>query len=299
MGATEGSGVGLGASSWAGPQAAVTDTKSSPSAYRGFMAKSIGEGLPGEGLRHHRRPSSRIVVQQLSLLPYTALVPKISAPTVEQHRIQTIDRLLEAWGQLVMRRGYADVSLADVASKAGLARTAIYGYFPDREALLFAWTDREVRRTIQALEHEVDSAPSSPAKLRVFIHMQLTEFTNRHLPPGQEVVQFLSPDTYRRFMDHIEPLEKILFGIINEGLEREEFLNIDPYLTVPLIIACIGAERLPLATKAHNVDEATDRLTTFLLRALGAAEETIPKKTAASKSKSARSRKSKTGFRPS
>jgi AcrR family transcriptional regulator len=198
-------------------------------------------------------------------------MPKISAPTLEKHRAETLERLIDAFGELVMSKGYDAVSLADVAGKAGLARTAIYNYFPDREALLFAWTDREVTRTLANLERELAAARSCAEKLRRFVHLQLVEFTARHLPPGKEVAQILGPETYRRFMDHIEPVEKILRDILEEGVESREFAPLDPADTVPLVMACIGSERVPLATRAHGVEEATERVTSFLLRALGPA----------------------------
>jgi AcrR family transcriptional regulator len=200
-----------------------------------------------------------------------SLVPKISAPTLEAHRAATMDRLLDAFGELVLEHGYAEVSLADVASRAGLARTAIYNYFPDRESLLFAWTDREVARTIAILEAEVAQAETYEEKLRIFVRQQLLDFAARHLPPGQEVMQFLNPETYGRFMRHIEPVERIARSIVLSGAKAGEFTTPgDPEDTVPMILACIGAERGPVATRAHDVDEATERVTMFLLRALGA-----------------------------
>jgi AcrR family transcriptional regulator len=216
-------------------------------------------------------------------------VPKISARTLEQHRTETLDRLLDAWAELVKSKGYTEVSLADVAGQAGLARTAIYNYFPDREALLFAWTDREVRRTLAILEREVAETDSCTEKLRIFVRMQLVDFANRHLPPGQEVVQFLRPETYGRFMEHIEPVERTLREILTEGVESGDFARHDPATTVPLVMACIGAERAPLASRAHDVEEATERVTGFLLRALGGVEAAAaaPKKPRASKPKAA------------
>jgi AcrR family transcriptional regulator len=207
-------------------------------------------------------------------------VPKISARTLEEHRAETIDRLLDAWGELVMARGYDVISLADVAAHVGLARTAIYNYFPDRESLLFKWTDREVRRTLAILERELSEAASSAEKLRVFVRLQLADFANRHLPPGQEVIQFLKPETYQRFMDHISPVERMLREIISEGVQTGEFRPVDPGATVPLVLACIGAERAPLASRAHGLDEATEQVTTFLLQALTPA--TAPRRAARS-----------------
>lgn len=207
-------------------------------------------------------------------------MPKISAPTLEAHRAATIDRLLDAFGELVLKQGYSDVSLADVAAQAGLARTAIYNYFSDRETLLFAWTDREVARTLAILEADVEAADTCAEKLRIFVHQQLLDFATRHLPPGHEVMQFLNPETYGRFMRHIEPVEAIARAIVSTGVSSGEFEHADPATTVPMIMACIGAERGPIATRAHDVEEATDRVTGFLLRALGAKRKQ-PRKPAA------------------
>lgn len=198
-------------------------------------------------------------------------MPKITAPTLQAHREETIERLLDAWGDLVMAEGYDGVSLADVAAKAGLARTAIYNYFPDKETLLFTWTDREVRRTLDAMIAKIEAAETCAEKMRVAVRLQLESFTTRHLPPGQEAMQMLRRDSYERFMEHIQPLEAAVREIITKGRETGEFdASVDPGATVPLVLACIGAERVPLSTKQHDLDEATERVTEFVLRALGA-----------------------------
>lgn len=210
-------------------------------------------------------------------------MPRIFAPTVAQHRTETNERLLDAFGELLMKKGYDGVSLADVAGAVGLARTAIYNYFPDRESLLVAWTDHEVQRAIAMLEREVEAAKSCADKLRIFVHQQLVDFANRHLPPAQQVAHSLNPETYERFMRHIEPLEAILRAIVTTGLETGEFADADSAEAIPMIMACIGAERVPLATKQHDVSEATDRVTAFLLRALGAGPAAKPKSNRARK----------------
>lgn len=195
-------------------------------------------------------------------------MPRISAASLSAHRAETIDRLLDAFGTLVMEQGYDGVSLADVAAHAELARTAIYNYFHDREELLFAWTDREVARTVEALHADVDAAPTSAEKLAVFVRSQLASFTDRHLPPGQEVAQILGPEAHRRFRAHLEPLQQLGERIVAGGVESGEFATVEPAAVVPMILACIGAERGPLSTGEHDLGRATDEVTAFLLRAL-------------------------------
>jgi AcrR family transcriptional regulator len=197
-------------------------------------------------------------------------VPKIKAATVEEHRLATIDRLLDAFGSLVLERGYTGLSFADIAQVAGLARTAVYNYFPDLESMLFAWTEREVANAIAELEGEVAQAASAGEKLRIFVRHQLAGFASRHLPPGQEVMRFLNPETFSRFMRHIEPLERIIRTIVEEGTSSKEFAGTDPDSAVPMVMACIGTKRAEVASDPSALDDATDQLTAFLLRALNA-----------------------------
>lgn len=195
-------------------------------------------------------------------------MPKIKAATVEEHRLATIDRLLDAFGSLVLERGYTGLSFADIAQAAGLARTAVYNYFPDLESMLFAWTEREVANAITELEGEVAKAPAASEKLRIFVRHQLAGFASRHLPPGQEVMRFLNPETFERFMRHIEPLERIIRTIVEDGLTSGEFSGTDTTAAVPMVMACIGTKRSEVAADPATLEETTDQLTAFLLRAL-------------------------------
>ena len=199
-------------------------------------------------------------------------MPKITAPTLEAHRAETVGKLLDAYAELVRERGYDAVSLSDVAARVGLARTAIYNYFRRREELLLAWTDREVMRSVERLIAEVEAEERCADKLRAFVRLQLESFITAHLPPGREAVHFLGPDTYERFMQHVEPVERILGAIIDEGVASGEFGDVDPADTVRSVLACIAAERGPLSTGAHYLDQATEQVTAFLLRALAPAE---------------------------
>jgi AcrR family transcriptional regulator len=195
-------------------------------------------------------------------------MPRISAENLEAHRAETTDRLLDAWSGLVLERGYDGVSLADVAKRIGLARTAVYNYFADREELLFAWTDREVKRTLDLLQRRLTELDTAVEKLHEFVVIELESFEASHLPQGQEVVHFLGADVWQRFMEHVQPVEAILRDILDEGVATGEFEDAPVDQTLPMVMACIGAERGPLAAGKASVEEATERVMSFLERAL-------------------------------
>jgi len=197
-------------------------------------------------------------------------MPKISADTLAQHRAATRERVLTAWAELVADRGYDAVSLADVAARVGLARTAIYNYFPDKEALLLAHTDWELERLLGRVREELAAAPTAAAKLRIIVARHAAGLTGPPLLPGPGLAGFVGSQTYQRLEYHLAPLENLLRDVIAEGVATGELDVPDVDAATVLAFACIGAERVPAGGGGHAAGPAVDDIVDFVLRALGA-----------------------------
>src|SRR5690606_41753595 len=65
-------------------------------------------------------------------------MPKISAPTVAEHRVAQRAALLSAGESVLLESGLAGVSPRTVCERAGLARSSFYDYFATRDDLLVA-----------------------------------------------------------------------------------------------------------------------------------------------------------------
>jgi AcrR family transcriptional regulator len=91
-------------------------------------------------------------------------VPRIKADTIADHVAQQRAAVLEAAVRLFTTRGYAEVSLADIAAEVGLARSSLYRYVPDKLHLLVEWYRGAVPRTIA--EWEAAVAGDAPAAER-------------------------------------------------------------------------------------------------------------------------------------
>lgn len=85
-------------------------------------------------------------------------MPRIRAETVEAHRRRIREALLDAWGSLMEEHGFAEITMAMVAERAGVARNTIYGYFPDKEHLLLAHLEREIERFLAGVTAAMDAA---------------------------------------------------------------------------------------------------------------------------------------------
>jgi AcrR family transcriptional regulator len=71
-------------------------------------------------------------------------MPKINAPTIDEHKALTRRALLEAGADAFVKYGLAGTSIGILADTAGIARTTVYEYFPNKESVLAAVIDERL-----------------------------------------------------------------------------------------------------------------------------------------------------------
>lgn len=80
-------------------------------------------------------------------------MPKLWNETVQEHRNSVREAVLDAVVDLVASGGVPAVSMTKAAEGAGISRVTLYKYFPDVEALLAAWHERQVEQHLGHLHH--------------------------------------------------------------------------------------------------------------------------------------------------
>ncbi len=71
-------------------------------------------------------------------------MPRLWTNTIEAHRAAVRDAAIAATAALVARHGIRGVSMSGIAEEAGIGRATLYKYFPDLDAILGAWQDRQL-----------------------------------------------------------------------------------------------------------------------------------------------------------
>src|SRR3989442_12855138 len=71
-------------------------------------------------------------------------------------------RLMAAFTELLAERGYAAVTIGELASRAGVSRAAFYEHFADKQACLLAAYDHFAARVVTAMTGSIaGDAPGS------------------------------------------------------------------------------------------------------------------------------------------
>lgn len=71
-------------------------------------------------------------------------MPKINAATIHEHKEKTRAALLDSGAAAFVRFGLAGTSIGTLADEAGIARTTVYEYFPNKEAVLAALIEERI-----------------------------------------------------------------------------------------------------------------------------------------------------------
>ena len=78
-------------------------------------------------------------------------MPKLWTETIKAHRREVKDAILDTTAALTVKHGLTSVTMSQVAEETGIGRATLYKYFPDIEAVLFAWHERQVGRHLHEL----------------------------------------------------------------------------------------------------------------------------------------------------
>ena len=96
-------------------------------------------------------------------------MPKLWSETIESHRAAVRDATIDATAALVAEHGIGAVTMSRIAEETGIGRATLYKYFPDVEAILFAWHERQVTDHLSQLAAARDRVGGADARLEAVL----------------------------------------------------------------------------------------------------------------------------------
>jgi AcrR family transcriptional regulator len=178
-------------------------------------------------------------------------VPKLWNDTIQAHRAAVRDAILDTTAALVAEHGLLSVTMSQIAETTGIGRATLYKYFPDVEAILVAWHERQITAHLAQLEElrdqPGDAAQRLEAVLETYALISHDRYSHEH--PGREVAALLHRGA------HLTQAQQQVHDLIRDLLSE---------------VAAAGDLR---------DDVAPDELASYCVHALGAASS-LPSKAA-------------------
>jgi AcrR family transcriptional regulator len=176
-------------------------------------------------------------------------VPKLWNQTIAAHRQEVRGAIMDTTAALVAAHGLRPVTMSQIAEETGIGRATLYKYFPDVEAILLAWHERQVSGHFEQLAAVRDQAGDAGERLEAVLEAFALISHDAHGHRDTELGAFLHRD------EQLAPAQRQLRAMIRDLLAE-------------------GAK-----TGKLRDDVAPDELASFCLHALTAASS-LPSKAA-------------------
>jgi AcrR family transcriptional regulator len=115
-------------------------------------------------------------------------VPKLWSDTIEAHRREVRDAILDTTAGLIAKHGLTSVTMSQIADETGIGRATLYKYFPDIDAVLVAWHERQVLTHLAELAAIRDRAGDAVERLEAVLEAFALISHERH---GSELAALL------------------------------------------------------------------------------------------------------------
>ena len=147
-------------------------------------------------------------------------MPKLWDETIEAHRRAVRDATLDTTAVLVARHGLRSVTMSRIAEETGIARATLYKYFPDVEAILVAWHERQVTGHVEQLAALRDQAVDAGERLEAVLEAYALILHEHH---GNELAaQLHRGEHVARAQQH---LSHFIRDLLSEGAETGDLRN--------------------------------------------------------------------------
>ncbi len=170
-------------------------------------------------------------------MPATRTAP---SPHVAEKRDRRRREILQAALRAFRERGYHATTLEDIAEHLGVRKTALYHYFPDKDAILSACHEgalAELDRILEGARAQETAAEQLAYLIRE--HVRVMTDTLEGSPLAFEVTA-LSPARQKHVIAGRDRYERALRRVIARGVEEGEFRDVNPKTAVFAILGAIN-----------------------------------------------------------
>jgi AcrR family transcriptional regulator len=201
---------------------------------------------------------------------YIWVMPKLWNATIEAHRREVRDAVLDTTAALVAEHGLRSVTMSQIAEETGIARATLYKYFSGVEAILLAWHERQIAGHLDYLAEVRDQAGDASERLEAVLEAYALISHESHGHHNTQLAAFLHRD--EQVARPQQELRNMIRDLLAEGSETGVLRDDVPpgELATYCLHALTAARSLP--SKA-----AVRRLVTVTLVGLHPAPDSTPR----------------------
>jgi AcrR family transcriptional regulator len=160
-------------------------------------------------------------IHSVACIAYPDRVPRLWNETIEAHRRDVHDAILDTTATLVAEHGLRAVTMSQIAEETGIGRATLYKYFPSVDAILFAWHERQIAGHLDHLAAVRDRSGDPGEQLEAVLEAYALIRYETHGHHDRELAAFLHRD--EQVAGAQQQLRAMIEALLAEGAKRGEF----------------------------------------------------------------------------
>ncbi|MBY5162220.1 TetR/AcrR family transcriptional regulator [Salsipaludibacter albus] len=194
-------------------------------------------------------------------------MPKLWADSLDEHRALVLERLVDAYVSLVAEQGVEGLTVAAVAERAELARSAVYNHVDHLHDLALLHAEHTMASWLGPLQERAAAGASAWELLEDLVRNSLQVFAEDPLA-GMDLASHLDDAQAARLSELLGPIREHLQQTVSRGVTDGEFVDLDPRALAGFVWACISGYRTMVGTMGMPHAVAADTLVPLLGRAV-------------------------------
>lgn len=182
------------------------------------------------------------------------------------------ERFLQAVLQLIHEKGFKATTMRDIAEKLNFDVANIYNYIDSKQSLLEIYLFNIQNEFHDSIDLIVHSSHTPQEKLRLFICSYLQITAKRPLEQALIANEWrnLKNPKLQEFIDRRIDYENKLKTIINEGVNKGQFRDIDVDITTHIIMSALRSQYIKYIEPetSVNTSEIEKEFSNFILFAI-------------------------------
>ena len=157
----------------------------------------------------------------------------------EKQRQEREALILQAAEEMLLEKGYHDMSIDEIAARVGIAKGTVYLHFASKEELVLALVGRDMQKLLDLIESNVAQETTPRGKLEAIFETIYRSFFDRHL---RMTYLINNSDELHRLLEEKKPLKRekwdrvvlLVQTLLEEGKANGAF---DPDLPTSVMVS--------------------------------------------------------------
>jgi AcrR family transcriptional regulator len=192
--------------------------------------------------------------------------------------VRNLAKIFDACLRLSNEKGFASMSLRDLSREAGLSMGALYSYISSKDELL-DMVQRQGRSLVFTIlgEHLKEfEDPRDRLRAGIQVHLYLSEAVQPWFYFSYMETKNLPKGAHKNAIEAELFTEKLFAGIIEEGVSKGVFREVDPQMAAAALKALLQdwyLKRWKYERRRLSVEQYAHFVINFMFSHLGASEE--------------------------